>query len=84
VVRQQYVYHLIKTRDGRVLTGLLATLSPATVTLLDAANQRTEIERADIVAMDPIPVSLMPEGLLQGLSDDDLRDLFAYLRRDKP
>jgi hypothetical protein len=28
--------------------------------------------------------SLMPEGLLEGLSDQQLRDLFAYLRISQP
>ena len=30
------------------------------------------------------PVSLMPEGLLKGLPDRDVRDLFAYLRSSQP
>jgi hypothetical protein len=29
-------------------------------------------------------ISLMPEGLLQGLSDQEVRDLFAYLRSGQP
>jgi cytochrome c553 len=28
--------------------------------------------------------SLMPEGLLSGLSDDEVRNLFAYLRTTQP
>ena len=28
--------------------------------------------------------ALMPEGLLQGLSDQEVRDLFAYLRSSQP
>jgi cytochrome c553 len=28
--------------------------------------------------------SLMPQGLLSGLSDQELRDLFAYLRMTQP
>ena len=63
-----------------MLSGLLANLSPDTVTLLDAANQRTLIERKNINKLEPIPVSLMPEGLIAGLSDSEVRDLIAYLQ----
>jgi hypothetical protein len=28
--------------------------------------------------------SLMPEGLLQGLAEQEVRDLFAYLRSNQP
>jgi cytochrome c1 len=31
-----------------------------------------------------VPVSLMPEGLLKDLSEQQVRDLFAYLRSTQP
>ncbi len=31
-----------------------------------------------------MPTSLMPEGLLSGLSDQQVRDLFKYLSSEKP
>ena len=35
-------------------------------------------------AMRPGPSSIMPEGLLKDLSDQQVRDLFAYLRSTQP
>jgi hypothetical protein len=51
------------------------------VTLKDVANQLTVLDRNDIATLQALPASLMPEGLLAGLSDTELADLFAYLRR---
>jgi len=34
--------------------------------------------------MEPSGGSLMPEGLLTGLGDQQIRDLFAYLRSTQP
>jgi len=38
----------------------------------------------DIEAMNPAGGSLMPEGLLDGLSDAEMRELFACLRQSQP
>jgi len=34
--------------------------------------------------MVPSPQSIMPEGLLRGYTDQQLRDLFGYLRMTQP
>ena len=40
VVRKEFFNYVVATKDGRVLTGLLAESTPTTVTILDAKNQR--------------------------------------------
>jgi putative heme-binding domain-containing protein len=47
--------------------------------LRDTVGQRTAIAISDIREERVIPTSLMPEGLLDGLSQEQLRDFFAYL-----
>ena len=47
-------------------------------------NERTTIPRDAIVSMEDSGISLMPEGLLNALTPQDLRDLFAYLQSDPP
>jgi hypothetical protein len=42
------------------------------------------VARARIEQMTPSPVSLMPEKILDPLSDQELCDLFAYLQGDGP
>ena len=67
-------------KDGRKLIGMIADQNPQSVTLRDAANQETLLNRGEIASLEATPISLMPPGLLLGLPDEQLRDFFAYLR----
>ena len=51
------------------------------VVLKDVAGQKHPVKQSDITALEASPISLMPEGLLTGLSDAELRDFFAYLMK---
>jgi putative membrane-bound dehydrogenase-like protein len=64
--------------DGRVVTGLVKGETPRAVTVRTATEQLV-IPTADIEGRKPTNNSVMPEGLLDPLSDAELRDLFAYL-----
>jgi putative membrane-bound dehydrogenase-like protein len=82
VIRQEFMTHVAVTKDGQVLTGLLADSTADTVTLVDAKNQRTVLRRNDLEALKESPVSLMPEKLVDDLSDQQVRDLIAYLQTE--
>jgi hypothetical protein len=58
--------------------------TPGAVTLVDSKNERTIVARSKIEEMKPSPTSLMPEKILDPLSDPELCDLFAYLQGDGP
>lgn len=79
VVRREYINYTLLTFDGRILTGLLAEQDAASVTVLDAKNERTRIPREDIDELRESPVSLMPDDILQKLAPQERRNLFAYL-----
>ncbi|GIW89160.1 MAG: hypothetical protein KatS3mg108_3484 [Isosphaeraceae bacterium] len=66
-------------RDGRILTGLLVEETPQHLTLKFPDGQRTTVPLAEIEERTLSDVSLMPEGLTEALSEDDLVDLLAYL-----
>lgn len=83
VVRQQFIAHVAVTNNGRVITGLLADSTAETVTLLDAKNKRTVLNRDDLDELRESPISLMPDNLLEPLTDQEIRDLFAYLQTDR-
>jgi putative heme-binding domain-containing protein len=51
------------------------------IVIKDMANNKTAIKQSDIEKMEASPVSLMPEGLLTGMSIADLKDFFAYLMK---
>ena len=83
-VRKEYLSHQAQLRDGRVLVGLVVEQSAEAITLVDAKNERTLIARGEIEAIEPAEKSLMPEGIVEKLSPDQLRDLFSYLERTAP
>ena len=78
-LREGYTLFQVKTRDQRTLVGFIDERDPNRLVLRDAGGQRTTVPPSDIVEEKALPTSLMPEGLLEGLSDQELRDFFAYL-----
>jgi putative heme-binding domain-containing protein len=82
ILREGYQQYVVSTVDGLVLTGLLAESTPESVTILDAKNVRTVIPRGKVDEMKASAASLMPEGILDTASEQELRDLFQYLRSD--
>lgn len=76
-IRPQFISHVAVTSDGRLITGLLAESNAEAITLLDAKNQRTVLSRADVEELRESTVSLMPEKLLDAMTDQQIRDLLA-------
>jgi len=79
-IRPEYVNHNVEMKDGRSLSGLIVEQSDSALTLLDAQNQRTVLNRADMKEVTASSTSLMPEGLLELLEPQQVRDLFSYLQ----
>lgn len=80
VIRPPYQAVTVATEDGRILTGLIAETTPTSLTILDAKNQRIQLGRDEIEQSTDLPTSLMPTGLVDMLDDEQIRNLFAYLR----
>jgi putative membrane-bound dehydrogenase-like protein len=70
----------IVTGSGRVYNGLVVYESPDSTLLQTAPDTTTRITGDEIVVMRKSKTSLMPSGLLNGISDQELADLFAYLK----
>jgi putative heme-binding domain-containing protein len=82
VIKKGYETVIITTKDERTITGLLAVEKPDSLTLLDpAANgKRTTIPKSEIAKRATNNKSLMPEGLVNLLSDrQQFLDLAKYL-----
>ena len=75
---------IAKTADGRILSGFLAEDDANAVVLRGVDGSNTTLAREDIEDLSPVGRSLMPPGLLSGLDDQQLRDLFAYLKIPQP
>jgi putative heme-binding domain-containing protein len=78
-IREEFTLYNLTTKDGQVLAGFVAETTPQFVTMLDAAGNKTKVAREEIKSLIASPVSLMPEGLLNALTPEQTRDLFAYL-----
>jgi len=78
VVSQNYRMTIIRTKDGRVINGIVQQETPTAVTLV-APNETIVVQKEDIDRQKVSDSSLMPEGLLAGMSTEEARDLLAYL-----
>jgi putative heme-binding domain-containing protein len=83
-IREGFETHVIVTDSGRTLNGIVVEKDNRVVVLRTADGQRVVLPRDEIETQRVAGVSLMPEGALTGLSDQDVRDLFAYLRSSQP
>jgi putative heme-binding domain-containing protein len=82
VLKKGYEPHTITTTDGRTITGLLADENDKSLTLLDpsAGGKRLSIPKSDIERRAVGKQSLMPDGLVNLLSDrQQFLDLARYL-----
>lgn len=77
-VSHDYTVTSVATTDGRLISGIIREQTDASL-VLQTANERIVISRQDVDAIKPSEISMMPEGLLERLSPQELRDLFAYL-----
>ncbi len=83
-IREGYAPFILTTKAPATYTGFLASQDPERVVLRDMAGISIPVERNQISTLQGLGRSLMPEGLLSGLTDSQLRDLFAYLRITQP
>ena len=77
-VSRDYTVTSVATADGRLVSGIIREQTPTSL-VVQTANERVVLPRDDIEAIKPSTTSMMPEGLLEPLSTQEIRDLFAYL-----
>ncbi len=73
----------VVTTDDRTFNGILKKDAPDEVIIVVAADKEERVARADVASISPSAVSLMPSGLDQQLTQQDLADLVAFLRACK-
>ncbi len=83
-VEGNFVQYTVATKDGRIISGLLASETKTSVELLDAEGKRQVVLREDIDQIAASKKSLMPEGFEKQVSTAEINDLLAFLtQRDK-
>ena len=84
VISDQFRSVTVVTEDGLVHSGMpLPEARFRTLVLLLPDSTRLEVPRSEVAEQHPAAVSVMPEGLLNPLSDQEIVDLFAYLETSK-
>ena len=75
-------YHVtsITKKDSTVIAGTISQKTDYTLTLSTPAGD-VIVSRDDIKSQETSPISLMPEGMLNGLTHKQVRDLIGYLMR---
>jgi putative heme-binding domain-containing protein len=77
-IKESFETYAFTLKDGRVLTGNIVAGTVERLTLRDPAGAEHAVNGSDVKEKKMIG-SLMPAGLIDRLSREDLRDLFAYL-----
>ena len=77
-VAKDYQMQIIETTSGRVITGLIVAETANALTI-QTLNEKVVIPVTEIEERKQSPVSMMPDGMLQNLTPEQLRNLFGYL-----
>jgi putative heme-binding domain-containing protein len=78
-IAKGYETWIITLKDGGVQSGFVVNPGDAVITLKLPTGQPQKIERDQIKSQQPQPLSLMPEGLLQSMTEQEAADIIAYL-----
>jgi len=79
VIPNDYKAWNLETTDDRSISGILKQQDEKSVTLV-TANETIVVPRPEVKSLKEGQLSMMPEGLLQPLNDQEVRDLLYYLR----
>lgn len=78
-VAPNYTAYVVETRDGDSQVGVIASETAASVTLRMALGMEVVLGRDSIKSMRSAGLSMMPEGLEEGMKAQDLADLMEYV-----
>ena len=84
VIGTGYQATTVATKDGRVLTGLLAEDSPERIVLKVQGGKQEIIPRDQVDEQRLSPLSLMPEEIETQLTEREWIDLLSFLALDRP
>ncbi len=82
-ISQGFATVQIELKSGEMYVGFVTAESAEKVTINNIAGIATEIKTADIKDRKELEMSMMPEGLANALSYEELASLVAYLERQK-
>ncbi|MFM7037471.1 MAG: PVC-type heme-binding CxxCH protein [Planctomycetaceae bacterium] len=78
VVPRQFTTSVIVLNDGRVLTGVVVSTTDQTL-VVQTDREQVTLARSDIEETRDTGKSLMPDGMLDKLTEEQVRDLFGFM-----
>ena len=81
-IDEKYQTHVFSTKSGKVITGMILEESPQRIKVIEnplAKSAPVFLDRADIDERSKSPTSIMPKGLLDKLTSEEILDLIAYI-----
>src|SRR5262249_46083883 len=78
VVAADFKMSVVTLKNGRVLTGVVVEPTERTLAV-QTQTERIKLDRDEVDNIRPTAQSLMPDGLFAALSEEQVRDLIAYL-----
>ncbi len=81
-VPPNYVGYVVETKEGESHAGLIVNETASSVTVRQLLGIEVVVARGQIARMQASKLSLMPEGLEEGLSSQDIADLVEYVISD--
>lgn len=83
-IREGFLGMEVETRDGRSLTGFMVESDRAVLVLRGLDGADIVLDQREVIERKPLGRSLMPDGLLDDLDGQAMRDFFAFLRSTQP
>ena len=82
VVPKQFTTSVLALKDGRVITGVVVSETEQTL-VIQTDKEQLSISRGDVEETRNTGKSLMPDGMLDPLTEDQVRDLFGFMMPKK-
>ncbi|MCX6856128.1 MAG: c-type cytochrome [Verrucomicrobia bacterium] len=80
-VASQYIAYTVATKDGQTLMGIISQDEAKSMSIKMMGGALMTIQRADIKGSSSSGQSLMPEGIEQGMTVEDMSDLLAFIEQ---
>jgi putative heme-binding domain-containing protein len=84
MINPDYVAYNVRLRDGGDLTGFVRTQTSDSLRIVGSDGKQQLVRRDDVSDMRPSAISLMPTALLEGLKEQQVRDLMTFLLQEPP
>ena len=78
-IKSGYETEQLTTKDGETITGRVLSADSSRITLVTSGNLQVTLQQTNVASHQSLTNSMMPDGLLDGLTPQDSRDLLAYL-----